>query len=138
MVQQIRNATPFGHQPDYLLHDNDPVFTATVFQGSLSKQGIKSKRIAPRSPWQNGICERLVGIVRRELLDHIIPLNERHLMILLKEYVDYYNNVRTHQFLEGETPHYYMQPPKTCVKDTRLKAKPILNGLYHRYDKLVV
>jgi transposase InsO family protein len=65
VIQQLRNAMPFGKQPKYLIHDNDPVFTAKLFQRFLSNCNIKSKKITFKSPWQNGICERLVGIVRR-------------------------------------------------------------------------
>jgi len=104
LIQQIRNATPFNKQPKYIIHDNDPVFKEKQFQRFLSCINIKSKSITSRSPWQNGICERFVGIVRRELLDHIIPFNQRHLERLLAEYVYYYNNTRTHQALNGETP----------------------------------
>ena len=135
MAQQMRNATPFGHQPKYILHDNSSVFTSKCFQGFLTRLGIKSKRITPGCPWQNGICERLIGIVRRELLDHVIVLNERHLTALLTEYVHYYNHVRTHQALDGDTPVKGKPPPVTTVKDTILKATPILNGLYHSYEK---
>ena len=135
VAQQMRNATPFGRQPKYLIHDNDPVLTCRFFQGFLARLGVISKRITPRSPWQNGIAERLIGIVRRDLLDHVIPINERHLMILLKEYVEYYNNVRTHQALDGGTPCMREPPPRTLARDTVLKATPILGGLYHRYDK---
>jgi len=135
LIQQIRNATAFGHQPNYLLHDNGQPFKDKTFQDFLLHSNIKSKSITPHSPWQNGICERLVGIVRRELFDHIIPLNQRHLERLLAEYVNYYNNVRTHQALDGETPVKSAQPPLTLVKDTKLKATPILGGLYHDYEK---
>jgi len=135
LIQQIRNATAFGHQPNYLLHDNGQPFKDKTFQEFLLRSTIKSKSITPHSPWQNGICERLVGIVRRELFDHIIPLNQRHLERLLAEYVDYYNNVRTHQALDGETPVESEPPPLTLVKDTKLRVKPILGGLYHDYEK---
>jgi len=136
MAQQMRNATPFGRQPKYLIHDNDPVFACKYFQGFLARLGIVSKRITPRCPWQNGVAERLVGIVRRELFDHVIPLNERHLSVLLKEYVAYYNNVRTHQALDGGTPVRKGKPPPTLVDDTVLLARPLLGGLYHDYDKV--
>jgi transposase InsO family protein len=135
VTQQMRNCTPFGKQPLYLIHDNDPILTSMNFQGFLSSSNIKSKRIMPRCPWQNGICERLIGIVRRELLDHVIPLNERHLNCLLAEYVEYYNNVRTHQSISCQTPVKSIQSPKTKAKDTVLRAKPILGGLYHSYEK---
>ena len=74
--------------------------------------------------------------MRRELLDHIIPLNQRHLERLLVEYVNYYNNVRTHQSLGDESPVKGIPPPETKVKDTVLSATPILGGLYHDYEKV--
>ena len=133
--QQIRNAT-FFDQPKHLIHDNDPVFKSSLFQQFLLDIQVKSKNISPRSPWQNGICERLIGTVRRELFDHIIPWNQRHLEKLLKDYVYYYNNVRTHQFIDCKTPILkFVPPPKTKVKNTVLSAKPILGGLYHKYEK---
>jgi len=135
VAQQMRNATPYGRQPKYLIHDNDPVLTCRFFQGFLARLGIISKRITPRSPWQNGVAERLIGIVRRELFDHVILLNEKHLTVLLKEYVEYYNHVRTHQALDGGTPIKREPPPGTWARDTVLKAKPILGGLYHSYEK---
>jgi transposase InsO family protein len=135
MIQQIRNATPFGIQPIYLLHDNSSIFIEKHFQRFIANLSIKSKRITPYSPWQNGICERLIGIMRRELFDHIIPLNERHLESLLKEYVEYYNNIRTHQALNGETPVKSTPLPRTATYNTVLCSKPILGGLYHNYEK---
>jgi len=136
MIQQIRNATPFGKQLKYLIHDNGGMFIEKTFQQFLTKCNIISKRITYRSPWQNGICERTVGILRRELFDHIIPLDQRHLERLLEKYVKYYNNTRTHQTLDGETPVQHDRPPLTPVKNTSLKSKPILGGLYHSYDKV--
>ena len=97
MIQQIREATPFGRQPKYLIHDNDSIFLADQFQRFLIGCRIVSKHIGYHCPWQNGVCERLIGTLRRELLDDIIPLNQRHLEKLLVEYVAYYNTVRTHQ-----------------------------------------
>ena len=122
LLQQICSATAFDQQPKYLLHDNGQPFKG-------------SKSITPYSPWQNGICERLVGIIRQGLFDHVIPLNQRHLERLLAEHVEYYNNVRTHQALGGETPVESARPPLTLVKDTKLSARPILGGLYYDYQK---
>jgi len=135
MIQQIKNATPFGKQPKYLIHDNGKMFLEKYFQQFLLNCNIISKHITYHSPWQNGICERLVGIVRRDLFDHIIPLNQRHLEWLLTEYVSYYNNVRTHKTLGGKTPNLKKRPLLSTVMDTKLTAKPILGGLYHDYDK---
>jgi transposase InsO family protein len=129
------NSTPFNKQPKYIVHDNDPVFKEKQFQRFLSCINIKSKGITSRGPWQNGICERLVGIVRRELLDHIILFNQRHLERLLAEYVHYYNNTRTHQALNRETPIRSKPPPATTAENTLLYSEPILGGLYYNYQK---
>jgi transposase InsO family protein len=98
IAQQIREATPYGQTPQYLIHDNDSIFTAGLLQKFLSNTNIKAKRTGFHAPWQNGVCERTVGILRQELLNHVIPLNEKHLERLLREYIDgYYNPARTHQ-----------------------------------------
>ncbi|MDR2712843.1 MAG: integrase core domain-containing protein [Clostridiales bacterium] len=136
MIQQIRNATPFDNQPEYIIHDNFPAFKEKHFQQFLADINIKSKSITPFCPWQNGVAERLVGIVRRELLDFAIPINQRHLEKLLAEYVNYYNNVRTHQTLGGQMPIVSDPPPPSKIKATELSAKPILGGLYHNYEKV--
>jgi len=136
LIQQIREATFFGKRPKYLIHDNDSTFIAQSFQHYLIKCHIASKRTAFHSPWQNGICERLVGIIRRELLDHIIPLNQRHLERLLTEYVNYYNKARTHQSLNREPPDLPERPKISRAGDTVLESTPILGGLYHSYKKV--
>ena len=98
--------------------------------------GIKSIRTSYRNPWQNAHCERVIGIIKRELIDHVIPFNERHLRKLLREYVDYYNNHRTHQGIGGQTPNVKKMPPPTMMKHTKLVSKPVLSGLYHSYKKI--
>ena len=87
-TQQLREATPFGEHSKYVVHDNDPVFRSAAVQQFLAAIDTESVRTGYRRPDQNGICERFLGILRRELLDHIIPLDERHLYRLLKEYVE--------------------------------------------------
>ena len=135
VIQQIRNATSFGMQPKYLIHDNGQPFVSKLFQQFLMHCNITSKHTSFYSPWQNGICERLIGTVRRELFDHIVPFNQKHLERMLTEYVEYYNNVRTHQTLGGTTPIYSKPPPETNVADSKLSSRPILGGLYHDYKK---
>jgi len=137
VAQQIREATPFGKTPKYLIHDNDATFTSREFKTFLANANIKSKKTGFKCPWQNGVCERIVGILRQELLNHIIPINEKHLQYLLKEYIEkYYNPVRTHQGIDCQTPIVKEKLPQTTVTQTALKSKPILNGLYHDYQKV--
>lgn len=135
--QQIRNATPYNHKPKYLIHDNDAVFVCEEFKTFLSDSGIKSKRTSYYSPWQNGIAERVNGIIRQELTNHIIPINEAHLYRVLKEYInDYYNTHRTHQGIDCKTPIPLPKYKPTNIIESRLISKPVLNGLYHTYKKV--
>lgn len=134
--QQFRNATPYSKKPNYLIHDNDPIFKSQVFQEFLASSNIKSKARSFRSPWQNPYAERVNGIIRQELLNHIILLSEKHLKKLLDEYINnYYNPNRTHQGINCETP---IRKPKCLpadAKDIKLKTTPVLNGLYHTYER---
>jgi transposase InsO family protein len=66
--------------------------------------GIRDRPTAPRSPWQNGYIERLIGSIRRECLDHVLVLGEAHLRRILSAYADYYNCVRTHLALDKDAP----------------------------------
>jgi len=135
--QQLRNATPFNKKPKYLIHDNDKMFRDKGVQSFLKSANIISKCTTIHSPWQNGICERLVGIVKQDLLNHIIPLNENHLHKLIYEYVnDYYNTNRTHQGINCQTPIRQKPLVKTCIKDTEFIVSPMLGGLYHNYKKV--
>lgn len=137
LKQQMRNATPFDHKPKYLIHDNDPAFICSGFKDFLTTLEIKSKSITAYSPWQNGIAERMNGILRQELLNHIIPINEDHLYRLLKEYIcKYYNTNRTHQGINCKTPIPLPLYEPTTIANTKLAATPILNGLYHTYKKV--
>ena len=103
VVQQLRETFRLDLTPRYLIFDRDSIFSAQVVS-TVKSFGIAPKRTAYRSPWQNGIAERWVGSVRRELLDHVVVLNERHLCRMLTEYVAYYHDDRTHLGLDKETP----------------------------------
>ncbi|WP_042350932.1 integrase core domain-containing protein [Bacillus massiliigorillae] len=136
-IQQFRNATPYGQVPKYLIHDNDTIFRSKAFQRFLSSSEITSKKTAYRSPWQNPYVERVIGTIKRELLDYILPLNQLHLHKLLHEYInDYYNTHRTHQGIGGRTPIDSPVYLPTSVTETKLEATPVLNGLYHTYKKV--
>ncbi len=95
VVQQLRETFPNDTSPRFLIYDNDSIFSERVTE-SIEQIGIEPRRTAFRSPWQNGIAERWVGSARRELLDHVIVLNEKHFQRLLREYVEYYNADRVH------------------------------------------
>ncbi len=130
--QQLREAFPFDAAPRYLIHDRDATFSAEV-QTTAKTLGVKSVRTSFKSPWQNGVAERFVCNCRRDLLDHVIVLNERHLKRLMNEYVRYYHDDRTHLGLEKQTP-----AGRPALIGTPAHAKvvsmPRLGGLHHRYD----
>ncbi len=95
VTQQLREAFRFDSAPGYLIFDRDANFSESVVE-TIRSFGIEPKRTSFKSPWQNGVAERLVGNCRRDLLDHAIVVNERHLKRLMNEYVRYYHEDRTH------------------------------------------
>ena len=129
--QQIREAFPFADCPRFLLLDHDAKYGLEVLE-TIRSMKIQPVQTSIGCPWQNGTAERWVGSCRRELLDHVIPLNERHLKRLLSEYVAYYHEDRTHIGLGKSTP-----AGRTPIsKHGRLIAWPRLGGLHHRYDRV--
>jgi putative transposase len=94
--------------------------------------GLEQFRLAPRAPWQNRFAERFVGTLRRELLDHVIVLGERHLLGLVREYVRFYNDDRPHMALAGDAPGgRAVEGPERGV----VVALPRVGGLHHRYSR---
>jgi transposase InsO family protein len=132
VVQQLREAFPYDSAPGYLIFDRGTQFNEEVID-TVKSFGIQPKRTSFRSPWQNGVAERWVGNCRRDLLDHVIVLNERHLKRLMNEYVRYYHDDRTHLALAKETPtgREAVKNPKTGCE---VVSMPRLGGLHHRYD----
>jgi putative transposase len=102
-AQQVVEAFPWDEAPRCLLRDRDRVYGA-FFRQRVRHMGIEDVLIAPRSPWQHPYVERLIGSIRRECLDHVVVLHERHLRRLLTEYVRYYHHWRTHRALEMDCP----------------------------------
>jgi transposase InsO family protein len=93
---------------------------------------LKEVVIAPRSPWQNPFVERLIGTLRRELLDHVVVLGERHLLRLLRCFLAHYHDSRCHQALQGNAPkRREVEPPQRG----RVVAEPMVGGLHHRYRR---
>lgn len=130
--QQLREVFPFDERPRYLLMDRDSIFSVEVAH-SLTGMQIEPMRTSFQSPWQNGVAERWVGTCRCELLDHVVVLNEAHLRRLLREFVDYYHNDRTHLSLGKDPPceRAVCAPPSTTA---RVASVPRLGGLHHRYE----
>ena len=131
--QQIRNAFPWDTAPKYLVRDNDAIY-GKEFTKAVKAIGINEVKTAPASPWQNSYCERVIGSLRRECTDHIIPLSEEHLLRVLKEYVAYYNTARTHLSLEKDAPEH--RAPQTPEDGDKIISIPILGGLHHRYERV--
>ena len=129
---QLRETWEYGREPQrFLIFDRDSKFSADVVS-TVKAIGSLPVRTAFRSPWQNGIAERWVGSVRRDLLDHVIVLNERHLRRLLKNYVRYYHEDRTHLGLEKDTPGGRVAA-SAPVSVHKVISLPRLGGQHHRY-----
>jgi transposase InsO family protein len=131
VIQQLREAFPFGATPRHLILDRDSIFSAEVVS-TVKSFGVKPTRTAWRSPWQNGVAERWIGSVRRELLDHVVVLGERHLRRLLRDYVAYYHDDRTHLALGKATPTARLVERRPDG-EAEVVALPRVGGLHHRY-----
>ncbi len=131
MPQQLREATPFGQHPRHLIRDNDAKF-GPAFRALATATGIKDVRTAYRAARENDCCERLVGSVCRECLDHLLILNEMHVLRVLTEYVHYYNSARQHHGLHQRIP----DPLVSSANPTgTVCAMPVLGGLYRSYAR---
>lgn len=131
IMLQLREAWEFEQPHRFLIFDRDAKFSADVVR-TVQQNGMEPVRTAFRSPWQNGVAERWVGSVRRDLLNHVIVLNQRHLRRLLKEYVRYYHEDRTHLGLGKDAPDGRVAasaPPS----GNKIISLPRLGGLHHRY-----
>ena len=100
-------------------------------QRIANAMGIRDRPTSPRSPWQNGYAERLIGSIRRECVDHIIVLGERHLRHVLLSYMQYYNEVRTHLSLNKDAP-----VSRAVDRAGHILCRPILGGLHHQYVRM--
>ena len=127
IARQITEAFPWDEAPDYLIRDRDASYGQAVTK-RLAAMGIRDHPTAPRSPWQNGHAERLIGSIRRECLDHAVVLGEAHLRRILGAYAGYYNDFRTHLSLVKDSPGH-----RPIQRFGQLAAQPILGGLHHQY-----
>jgi Integrase core domain len=103
IARQLTEACGWEAAPDYVVRDRDCAYGEAFIRG-LRAMGIRDRPTAPRSPWQNAYAERLIGSIRREVLDHVVVLGERHLRHLLRSYMTYHNEARTHLSLDKDTP----------------------------------
>jgi putative transposase len=139
VARQLRHAIPDGHGYRFLLHDRDAVFAAEADR-TASTMGLRVLRAPVEAPTANAFAERLIGTLRRECLDWLIPLSESHLRLILGEWGEHYNRARPHSSLGPgipdppedlpvePQPHRHRLPPAS-----RVVAKPVLGGLHHEY-----
>jgi transposase InsO family protein len=127
--RQVVEATAWGKRPKHLIRDRDAVYGCD-FQARAKTLGIETILTPVRSPRANAIAERVIGTLRRDCLDHLIPLDEHHLRAVLAEYVDYYNTERPHRSL-------LLEPPLPQARPTNgpIRAQPVLGGLHHVYRR---
>ncbi len=128
-AQQLREATPFGEKPRFLIRDNDSKFGPSFERVAAEIEVLKTPYRAPKA---NAICERFLNSLRRECLDHFLILGERHLCRLVKEYKEYFNHTRPHQGIEQ---CILCQPdrPEGPPIGGKITSRPVLSGLYYDY-----
>ena len=131
IVQQLREAFPLPCPYRYVVFDHDSKFSGDV-EAFLKDSGLKAARTGVRCPWQNGVAERWVQSIRREMLDYVIPLNEAHLYRLSQEYIRYYHQDRTHIALSKDTPNVREIERRPSPASGVLAVRRI-GGLYYRY-----
>ena len=112
------------------MRDRDRAY-GELFLRRVRAMGIRDRPTSPRSPWQNGYAERLIGSIRREGIDHVIVFGERHLRHLLRSYFAYYNETRTHLSLDKDAP-----VSRAIQTVGRIFARPVLGGLHHQYVRI--
>ena len=130
IAHQITEGFPWDQAPRYLIRDRDASYGHAVTR-RLAAMGIRDRPTAPRSPWQNGHVERLIGSIRRECLDHVVIRGDAHLRRILAAYANYYNELLTHRSLAKDTPlHCAVERLGTVT------SRPILGGLRHEYCRI--
>ena len=136
VAQQLREATPYGHTPRYLIRDNDRKFGQN-FARVATTSGIKEFRTLYRTPRANAICERFLGSVRRECLDHFLILHEKQLyhLLLLKAYILYFNQARPHQGTQQQIPEPAQEAHALQNQHDKVISVAILGGLHHDYQR---
>jgi hypothetical protein len=130
IARQLVEACGWDKAPRYLVHDRDRSY-GEVFLRRVRAMGIRDRPTSSRSPWQNGYAERLIGSIRRECVDHVVVLGERHPRHVLQSYLQYYNETRTHLSLDKDAPI-----PRAVEAVGRILSRPVLGGLHHQYMRI--
>ena len=135
-VQQARNLVmDLGDRLGtlrFLIHDRDPLFTG-AFAEVFKADGMQVIKTLPKTPRMNAICERVIGTLRRELLDRILILGERHLALVLREYLIHYNHHRPHQSRQQRPPDIETQPARDAANPPAVRRKPVVAGVISEY-----
>ncbi len=139
-LQQLREAVGYEGGYRYLIHDRDSIY-ARHLDESIKALGLKVLKSPPRCPPANAVCERVIGTIRRECLDWLIPVSEAHLRAALREWAGHYNGGRPHSALGPgipDPPQLAALPPKSesrhrLAPATLMLAQSVLGGLHHEY-----
>lgn len=134
MARQVVEAIGLDGVPKYPIRDRDRKFSSQ-FSRKVASVGLIEVLTPPASPWQNTYAERVIGTIRRECLDHTIILGESHLRRTDRQFVDYYNRVRTHTSLEKDAPRG--RPVQDRDSGT-IRSRRHCGGLHHEYYRRVV
>jgi putative transposase len=135
VAQQLREATAYGEGPKYLIRDNDCKF-GLHFARVATASGIKVLRTPYRTPRANTVCERFLGSVRQECLDHFLILHEKQLYRLLKTFSVYFNQARPHQGLGQRIPDPPVRSTLHPNQSHKMIAVPVLGGLHNDYQRI--
>ena len=130
-AQQVVEACSFDLPGRFLIRDNDKIY-GRIFCDRVDGLGLEQIRTAFRSPWQNGYAERWIGSLRRDCLEHVIPISERQLRRVIRSYVDYYHEDRTHLGLAKDAPE---ERPVETREMGEVIAISRVGGLHHRYSR---
>lgn len=138
-AQQCRMIVSGEQTHRFVIHDRDAIYSEAVDQ-TLNAMGLMVLKTPVRAPQANAFCERLIGTIRRECFDFLIPMNERHVRAILREWVSHYNRGRPHASLGPGIPEGSVMPPvvsqptgRSIPAGYRVAATPILSGLHHEY-----
>jgi putative transposase len=135
VAQQLREATPYGQAPKYLIRDNDSKF-GSCFARVATTSAIEILKTPYHAPRANAICERFLRSVRQECLDHLFIFREKQLQRMLNVYVSYFNQARPHQGIMQQLPESYGSSGSSPYEGTGVMATPILAGLHHDYQRV--